>query len=90
MSSIFIIYDEAHAETQDGEYKTFEEAKTALKKRMEIPWDKDPNLAPCTEWKTCGRRYEIIEYDTSDIPWKEISSVPALNISAKEIKWSLK
>ena len=57
----FEIYDEAHAESQ-SDHDTFESAITELKRMAQIPWDQEPNQAPCTSWKTCGRRYEIIPY----------------------------
>ncbi len=89
MTKKFIIEDEAHAALQ-GEYAIFEDAVVELKKRMEIPWDQKPNVCPCTSWKTCGRNYEIIEYDTSSKPWKEIDRKAVLEISSKVTKWLLK
>ena len=83
---MFIIEDEAHAEPQ-GEFATFDEAMAELKRRAAIRWDREPNLAPCTNWKTCGRRYEIIEYDASRPPWHEIRRVSALEVSAKGTNW---
>jgi hypothetical protein len=85
---MFSIEDELHAESQ-GDYVTFEEAVAELKRRSLLPWNEWPNVAPCTSWKTCGRNYEIIEYDTSITPWKEIRRIPALEIRAEGIKWFL-
>jgi len=66
---MFIIEDEIHAEPQKGEYKTFEHAISELKKRATIPWNEKPNRCLCTNWKDCERNYQIIEYDTTKIPW---------------------
>ena len=62
VSTLFVIEDEAHAEPH-GEFDALESAVAELRRRAEIAWDRAPNLAPCVEWKTCGRRYEIVEYD---------------------------
>jgi hypothetical protein len=83
---MFVIEDEAHAEPQ-GEFDTFEDALAELRRRAAIPWDQPPNVAPCASWKTCGRRYEVIEYDTSQTPWRELTRVPVLDVSATGPKW---
>jgi hypothetical protein len=82
----FEIYDEVHAESQ-SHHDTFESAITELKRMAQIPWDQEPNQAPCTSWKTCGRRYEIIEYDITTTPERPLRRVPALEISAQGVVW---
>ena len=89
MTKLFVIEDEKHAENQ-GEYPSFEAAVTELQKRMTIPWDQEPNRCPCEAWETCGRTYEIVEYDTDIQPWKELNRKAILNISATETSWLLK
>jgi hypothetical protein len=84
---MFVIEDERHAEPQDGEFPTLSEAVIELKRRAALPWNEAPNLAPCTNWKTCGRTYEVIEYDTSDKPWKEIRRIAFLEITSSGAKW---
>lgn len=84
---MFIIEDEIHAEWQEGEYRTFEDAFAELEKRATIPWDEEPNRCPCSNWKDCERNYQIIEYDTSKLPWTELQRKDILTISAKGIKW---
>jgi hypothetical protein len=84
---MFVTEDERHAE-QHGQFATFEEAFTELKRRAEIPWDKEPNYAPCTNWQKCGRSYEVIEYDDSQTPWKRLSAVAVLKVSATGVQWS--
>lgn len=85
---MFIIEDEIHAEPEKREYKTFEDAISELKKRATIPWNEKPNRCPCTNWKDCERNYQIIEYDTTKIPWTELQRKDILTISAKGVKWT--
>ena len=84
--TIYIIEDERHAEWC-GEFSSFNDALEELKRRSGIPWDKKPNICPCTNWKNCGRNYEIVEFDNSTKPWKEHSRTPALDVSAGGVLW---
>ena len=85
---MFKIEDESHAEPQKGEFDSFEAAMNELKSRAQLPWDEAPNRCPCTSWKTCGRNYQIIEYDDSTIPWKELDRHDVLTVSAQGVIWS--
>lgn len=85
---MFVIQDESHAETQDGKFQTRRQAIVELERRAAIPWDKEPNKPPCTSWRTCGRHYEIVEFDDSTSPWKELSRELVLVISAAGVEWS--
>ena len=84
----WIIEDEMHAERQ-GEFDTFGDALAELRRRAEIPWDQEPNQAPCQSWRTCVRRYEIIEFDLTESPWRELSRALALEISASGVQWRI-
>ena len=84
---MFVIEDELHAE-HHGQFVSFQQAIAELKRRAKIAWDQAPNRAPCMGWETCGRTYEVIEYDDSRLPWKELRRVSVLDISASGIKWS--
>ena len=84
---MFFIDDEIHCELQKERYESFDDAVAELLRRASIPWDKPPNLAPCTSWRTCGRVYEIVEYDVSVEPWMELHRVPFLKIKASGIQW---
>jgi hypothetical protein len=53
----------------------------------DVPWDEAPNAAPCSNSANCGRSYEIIEYDTSEVPWRELSRSATLEISATGTLW---
>ena len=83
MTKKFIIHDQAHAEWQ-GDYDSLEE----LKRRATIPWNESPNVCPCTSWRTCGRDYEIIEFDISVEPWIELRRLEILKVLAKGVIWS--
>ena len=84
---MFAIEDEQHAEPQEGRFLSLADALAELKRRAALPWDQLPNVAPCTSWRTCGRTYEIVEYDTSARPWKELRRIPCLRISSDGVQW---
>jgi len=82
-----VIEDDFHAEPQDGEFATFEDAVSELERRSKIPWDEEPNRCPCTSWRTCHRDYVVIEYDTDALPWTELSRKYVLKISSAGVEW---
>ena len=84
---MFKIEDEWHAELQDGEFPSLAAAATELRTRAGIPWDQRPNLAPCTSWRTCGRKYVVVEYDTSVSPWRQLQRIAVLEIDSSGIRW---
>lgn len=84
---MFVIEDEAHAEPQEGQFPTREQAFAELERRATIPWHEPPNTAPCANSLNCGRRYELVEYDTSGPGWKELARTLILEISAAGIRW---
>jgi len=83
---MFVVWDEAHAE-RHGRFQTRKEAIVELQRRATIPWNEEPNRAPCTNWLNCGRRYELVEYDDTTSPWKELSRNLILRISALGVRW---
>jgi len=86
MPKTFVIEDQTHAEPV-GEFKTIAEARAELDRLSRIPWDESPNVAPCQSWRTCGRDYEIIEYETSALPWTETKRFAGLKVSAEGPIW---
>ena len=80
------IEDELHAESA-GDYATQESALEELRRRSALAWDVEPNVAPCTNWRKCGRRYEVVEYDTKERPWREVQRFHVLDISSGGINW---
>jgi hypothetical protein len=82
----FVIEDEFHCEWH-GEFASETEALVELNRRAQIPWDQEPNRAPCMSWRTCGRGYWVIEFDDTLEPWKELKRTKVLEVSAAEVKW---
>ena len=81
-----VIEDELHDEKQ-GEFPDLEGAIAELRRLAAIPWDEQPNIAPCTSWRTCGRVYKVVEYDHAKHPAKELRRLRALEISSTGIRW---
>jgi len=84
---VFKIEDERHAEPLPGEFSSLAAAAVELRRLSTLPWDQVPNVAPCTNWRTCGRTYEVVEYDVSARPWKELNRVTAFEVGAEGVKW---
>lgn len=84
---MFVIEDEAHAGPQEGRFQARQQAIAELERRAAIPWNEEPNRAPCTNRLNCGRRYELVEYDDTTLPWKELSRNLILDISAAGVRW---
>jgi len=84
---VFKIDDDFHAELQEGEFASFDDAMAEVRRRAELPWNEAPNVAPCTGWRGCGRRYEIVEYDGSSSPWREIARTAVVEVSAAGVRW---
>ena len=83
---MFVIEDELHAEQQDGEFATLQDAIAELQRRAKVPWDQEPNRAPCMSWRSCGRKYVVIEYEPQ-AAWKELSRTEILDVSAEGVRW---
>lgn len=85
----YVIEDESHAELH-GEYSSYEDAVAELQKIRNIPYGQAPNICPCTSSTTCRRNYEIVKFDTTVAPWKELERTRVLEVSAKQTLWLLK
>ncbi len=83
---MFVIEDERHAD-QIGQFDSREDAMAELRRLASVPWDEEPNVAPCVGWKTCGRSYELIEFDTSQRPWRELARAAVLEVSSEGTRW---
>jgi len=83
---MFVIEDELHAEWV-GEFPSRKEALAELARLAELPWDEEPNRCPCISWRTCRRRYHLIEFDTSADPWRSLSNEALLDVSAQKTAW---
>jgi hypothetical protein len=84
---MFVIEDERHSE-QIGTFSSREEALGELRRLASVPWDQAPNIAPCTGWAGCGRSYEIVEYNSDQESWRELSRNLTLDISDGGVTWS--
>jgi hypothetical protein len=84
---MFTIEDERHDERQEGEFATFASAVAALRRLAQLPWDRPPNLAPCTSWKTCGRKYVVVEYESLTQALKEINRTDTLEVGRDGPRW---
>lgn len=82
----YLIEDNVHA-IIEWEYNTYNEALNELKRRSNLSWDNEINVAPCISWKTCSKLYVIKKYDTKNTPYKLISEEEILEISSKWIEW---
>ena len=81
-----IIEDSIHCERIE-EYESFDEAVVHLEQLANLPWDQEPNRAPCTGWRKCGREYQVIEYDDSSNPWRVVREADVLKVSASNVEW---
>jgi hypothetical protein len=81
---LYILEDELHAE-HIGEFPTREAASAEARRRMALPWDSPENRAPCSSWRRCGRRLELVMYDDSG---RELSREPVVEISAEGVRWA--
>jgi hypothetical protein len=84
MPSTFYIEDNLHAEYHGDTYPTFEAALAEVQKLAQIPWDEDPNRAPCTSWKTCGRDWCIVENSGDGNP----GYTRVVEITSAGVKWA--
>lgn len=82
---MFTLEDTIHCTLE--KYDTFELALEAVQRRAQIPWHEEPNQAPCTSWRTCGRSYIIGEFDETTNPWTTLKITPILEIDAKGVRW---
>ena len=83
-----VIEDSIHCERID-ECESFEEPIARLQELAKLRWDEEPNLAPCTSWRHCGREYRVIEYDDLASPWRVVRDADVLKVSASNIEWVL-
>jgi hypothetical protein len=83
---MYIIEDDFHAEPIIEKIETFEDAISELRDISKIPFGKEPNIPPCSNWENCQREYHIIEYD-SQKPGEILSDIKVLLISSSGITW---
>jgi hypothetical protein len=85
---VFVIDDDIHCDLNDR-FPTFELALADLRRRAQIPWDQEPNRAPCKQWRTCGRRYVVMEIEKPrGKPSKVLQRVIVLEVSSRGVQWA--
>lgn len=88
MALLFRIEDELHAEPMAGDFESFEAALSEVRRLASVPWGESPNVPPCESSETCGRLYEIVEYDTSTQPyWTERQRTSIVEVMKNGTKW---
>lgn len=83
---MFVVEDGLHAETM-AKFRDREAAVSELRRLAEVPWDQEPNQAPCRTWRTCCRIYEIREFEVEAGQWSLLNRWPAFEISADGVQW---
>jgi len=68
MPSSFTIENRNHADLMSL-HESLAEAVAEPRCLPAIPWHEEPDAPPCTVWRTCRRRYEILMYETLQRPW---------------------
>ena len=72
-----------------NDFGSFENALAELRRRADIPWNENPNLAPCKSWQVCGRKYVIAEYDNSITPVEIGSTGECAQYFGKGVEWEI-
>ncbi len=84
---VFVVEDERHSSMM-GAFQTFDAAFAELRCLATLPWDEEPNQAPCAGWEGCGRHYEVVEYDVSVAPWRTLGRWSLLTVDAGGPRWT--
>jgi len=81
----FTIYDEVHSDfgPLPREFANVEDAIGELRRRAAVPWNREPNRAPCTSWRKCKRRWVLL--GESAASWKEPIWI---EVSAAGVHWA--
>jgi hypothetical protein len=86
MVAMVIIEDQLHADV-GGEFSSFDDALREVRRLARIPWDQEPDRAPCGSWRTCGRAYEIIEYDDTVSGRTVLDRAAIVEIDSEGVRW---
>lgn len=83
---MFTIEDNWHCELK-GNFPTFDLALAQIREWAKLPWNEEPNLAPCMSWPTCGRFYDIVEskYEGREF----VRATPIVQIDSKGVRWEV-
>jgi hypothetical protein len=87
MPTRFVIEDVTHGEDL-GEFADLASARAELHDRANIPLDQEPDRAPCTSWRTCGRSFDIVEVAGRGSEARTLRRAHALEINARGVRWN--
>ena len=83
---MFTIEDTRHSHLWLN-YSTFELALAEIQRRVSMPWDAEPNKAPCTSWRTCGCSYVVNKWDITITPFKRLKTTSIVEIDSEAVRW---
>jgi len=86
MVAMFFIIDDDHQDML-GEYTSLDFGLAELYRLAGIPYDEDPNRAPCTSWAGCGRAWTL--YDDRVGRGVDLRVVATLTTSQSGHEWSV-
>lgn len=80
----FWIDDDAHCETRQGSYATYEDAHAELERLALVPWGEEPNIPPRSTGLECKREWLIYEV----VGGNSVRRGPSLVIDAQGSRWT--
>ncbi len=83
---MFIIEDTNHA-WRSRHFASLSDAIKELQRLARVPWNEEPNWAPCKQWRTRGPLYQLLEVEYGPPRLKLIRSIEVLRINANEVTW---
>lgn len=83
---MYVIEDRTHDE-HVRQVDNRAQAHAELRRLAAAPWNRPPHRCTCPNRRNCGRRYHIVQYDSSAIPWRKLADDPALEVSREGIVW---
>lgn len=81
---IYIIEDQIHCESI-WEFKNLSDTINELQRLSNLAWNVDRNIAPCMSYETCGREYELIEYEVNWSEWIELHREAIFDIDSSGV-----
>jgi hypothetical protein len=84
---VYAIYDDVHCQL-GNEFATLAQSLAELDRLGGLSWNEPPNVAPCSDWASCGRRYRVIELSTDrSAPYSHVPVAPRLCVGYNGIRW---
>jgi hypothetical protein len=88
VANTFTIQDDLHSDGAEGEFDSFASALAEVRRLGAILWGTEPNVAPCQNWRNCGRHWTIVETDRSTTPyWTVVKVSSVVEIRNAGVKW---